>query len=76
MLEDISGEILSPGYPNGFPHAATCQWIVKVPYGRGITLSAIDFDIKPDLLNPMGECKHIHDYVLVSSLYYTLQLVT
>ena len=29
ILEGMTGTLRSPGYPNGYPHAHICQWIIK-----------------------------------------------
>lgn len=43
-----SGEIASIGYPRPAPRSNSfCNWIVRVPEGRRVTLNILDFDPEP-----------------------------
>ena len=42
-----SGVLISPGYPNPYPHNAACVWLVSVPAdGEHITLNFTDIDLE------------------------------
>ncbi|KAG5881771.1 hypothetical protein JTB14_021141 [Gonioctena quinquepunctata] len=44
ILEKVSGEIKTPGYPVRI-EPRICRWIIRVPEGRRITLNIVDFDV-------------------------------
>ncbi|KAF5295928.1 hypothetical protein FQR65_LT10359 [Abscondita terminalis] len=45
QLNTESGTITSPGYPMGNYNDIECEWIIKVPEGRRITLEFTDLDL-------------------------------
>ncbi|XP_071942939.1 cubilin-like isoform X2 [Antedon mediterranea] len=45
-INDNSGVITSPGYPQGYPHEVECDWIVTSEIGSSITLTINDFDLE------------------------------
>ncbi|XP_066158935.1 cubilin [Euwallacea fornicatus] len=44
-LEQMSGTIQTPGYPNSRSRSINCYWNIRVPKGRRITLVVEDVDI-------------------------------
>lgn len=41
-----SGELLSPNYPNPYPHSITCFWEIEVDYGYDIVVAVNHLDIE------------------------------
>uniref|UniRef100_A0A673BJS4 CUB and Sushi multiple domains 2 n=1 Tax=Sphaeramia orbicularis TaxID=375764 RepID=A0A673BJS4_9TELE len=42
------GTILSPGFPDFYPHNLNCTWIIETSHGKGIQLRARDFRLEED----------------------------
>lgn len=59
-FESASGIIISPNYPNPYPHNAQCVWIIHVPEGERVTITFTQVDLE-DHRNCMW------DYVEVSA---------
>ncbi|XP_061670636.1 CUB and sushi domain-containing protein 3 isoform X2 [Syngnathoides biaculeatus] len=55
-LTDVSGVILSPGYPGNYPSGLDCTWTVNLPVGFGIHLQFVNFSTEA-----------IHDYLEIRS---------
>ncbi|MEQ2158244.1 CUB and sushi domain-containing protein 3, partial [Goodea atripinnis] len=51
-MKDVSGVILSPGYPGNYPSGLDCTWTVNLPVGFGIHLQFLNFSTEA-----------IHDYL-------------
>ena len=56
-----SGVIISPNYPNAYPHNLHCVWTVIVPDNEVVTLTFTHMDLESD-----DNCRY--DYVEVQSL--------
>lgn len=63
LLTHPVGRISTPNYPNGYPQATVCEWIIQTEYGSSIeiTFTDVDFEISTD-------CNL--DYVLVSHVWF------
>ncbi|XP_071514687.1 cubilin-like [Panulirus ornatus] len=48
-LTSVSGEIISPGYPQPYHHRADCYWTIHVSQGSGIRFHFIDLDLEDHL---------------------------
>ncbi|XP_054719322.1 cubilin-like [Uloborus diversus] len=46
QIHRSSGVLRSPGYPNHYPHSASCIWLIHAPEGRQITLNVTDFNLE------------------------------
>ncbi|KAM7373267.1 hypothetical protein PAMP_008132 [Pampus punctatissimus] len=55
-MTDVSGVILSPGYPGNYPSGLDCTWTVNLPVGFGIHLQFVNFSTEA-----------IHDYLEIRS---------
>uniref|UniRef100_A0AAX7TAX1 CUB and Sushi multiple domains 3a n=1 Tax=Astatotilapia calliptera TaxID=8154 RepID=A0AAX7TAX1_ASTCA len=55
-MTDVSGVILSPGYPGNYPSGLDCTWMVNLPVGFGIHLQFLNFSTEA-----------IHDYLEIRS---------
>uniref|UniRef100_A0A3Q3J783 CUB and Sushi multiple domains 3a n=1 Tax=Monopterus albus TaxID=43700 RepID=A0A3Q3J783_MONAL len=55
-MADVSGVILSPGYPGNYPSGLDCTWSVNLPVGFGIHLQFLNFSTEA-----------IHDYLEIRS---------
>uniref|UniRef100_A0A3Q3X6W8 Uncharacterized protein n=1 Tax=Mola mola TaxID=94237 RepID=A0A3Q3X6W8_MOLML len=55
-MTDVSGVILSPGYPGNYPSGLDCTWTVNLPVGFGIHLQFLNFSTEA-----------IHDYLEIRS---------
>ncbi|PWA15041.1 hypothetical protein CCH79_00008738 [Gambusia affinis] len=55
-MKDVSGVILSPGYPGNYPSGLDCTWSVNLPVGFGIHLQFLNFSTEA-----------IHDYLEIRS---------
>uniref|UniRef100_I3J3P2 CUB and Sushi multiple domains 3 n=1 Tax=Oreochromis niloticus TaxID=8128 RepID=I3J3P2_ORENI len=55
-MADVSGVILSPGYPGNYPSGLDCTWTVNLPVGFGIHLQFLNFSTEA-----------IHDYLEIRS---------
>uniref|UniRef100_A0A6Q2X490 CUB and Sushi multiple domains 3a n=1 Tax=Esox lucius TaxID=8010 RepID=A0A6Q2X490_ESOLU len=55
-MTDVSGVILSPGFPGNYPSGLDCTWTVKLPIGFGIHLQFLNFSTEA-----------IHDYLEIRS---------
>uniref|UniRef100_A0A8B9LL55 CUB and Sushi multiple domains 3a n=1 Tax=Astyanax mexicanus TaxID=7994 RepID=A0A8B9LL55_ASTMX len=55
-MTDVSGVILSPGYPGNYPSGLDCTWTVTLPIGFGIHLQFLNFSTEA-----------IHDYLEIRS---------
>nr|XP_023830470.1 CUB and sushi domain-containing protein 3-like [Salvelinus alpinus] len=55
-MTDVSGVILSPGFPGNYPSGLDCTWTVKLPTGFGIHLQFLNFSTEA-----------IHDYLEIRS---------
>ncbi|TKS88293.1 CUB and sushi domain-containing protein 3 [Collichthys lucidus] len=55
-MTDVSGVILSPGYPGNYPSGLDCTWTVNLPVGFGIQLQFLNFSTEA-----------IHDYLEIRS---------
>uniref|UniRef100_A0A8C6SG26 CUB and Sushi multiple domains 3a n=1 Tax=Neogobius melanostomus TaxID=47308 RepID=A0A8C6SG26_9GOBI len=55
-MTDVSGVILSPGYPGNYPSGLDCSWTVNLPVGFGIHLQFLNFSTEA-----------IHDYLEIRS---------
>ncbi|XP_070403545.1 CUB and sushi domain-containing protein 3 isoform X5 [Nothobranchius furzeri] len=55
-MTDVSGVILSPGYPGNYPSGLDCTWAVNLPVGFGIHLKFLNFSTEA-----------IHDYLEIRS---------
>uniref|UniRef100_A0A3Q2QHC0 CUB and Sushi multiple domains 3 n=1 Tax=Fundulus heteroclitus TaxID=8078 RepID=A0A3Q2QHC0_FUNHE len=55
-MKDVSGVILSPGYPGNYPSGLDCTWNVNLPVGFGIHLQFLNFSTEA-----------IHDYLEIRS---------
>uniref|UniRef100_A0A3B3ZK64 Uncharacterized protein n=2 Tax=Periophthalmus magnuspinnatus TaxID=409849 RepID=A0A3B3ZK64_9GOBI len=55
-MTDVSGVILSPGYPGNYPSGLHCTWTVNLPVGFGIHLQFLNFSTEA-----------IHDYLEIRS---------
>ncbi|KAL2080247.1 hypothetical protein ACEWY4_024040 [Coilia grayii] len=55
-MTEVSGVILSPGFPGNYPSGLDCTWTVKLPIGFGIHLQFLNFSTEA-----------IHDYLEVRS---------
>ena len=56
-----SGSIVSPNYPNNYPHNTDCEWLITVEERHSVVLTFADFDVE-------GAADCSYDYVVVS--YY------
>ncbi|XP_045623432.1 cubilin [Procambarus clarkii] len=45
-LTAVSGEIISPGYPEPYHHNADCYWTIRVAQGSAVKLHFADLDIE------------------------------
>ncbi|XP_029701072.1 CUB and sushi domain-containing protein 3 isoform X7 [Takifugu rubripes] len=55
-MTDVSGVILSPGYPGNYPSGLDCTWTVTLPIGFGIHIQFLNFSTEA-----------IHDYLEIRS---------
>uniref|UniRef100_A0A3B3DJN6 CUB and Sushi multiple domains 3b n=1 Tax=Oryzias melastigma TaxID=30732 RepID=A0A3B3DJN6_ORYME len=55
-MTEVSGVILSPGYPGNYPSGLDCTWTVNLPVGFGIHLQFLNFSTEA-----------IHDYLEIRS---------
>ncbi|XP_064839021.1 CUB and sushi domain-containing protein 3-like isoform X1 [Oncorhynchus masou masou] len=55
-MTDVSGVILSPGFPGNYPSGLDCTWTVILPIGFGIHLQFLNFSTEA-----------IHDYLEIRS---------
>uniref|UniRef100_A0A8C7D526 CUB and Sushi multiple domains 3 n=1 Tax=Oncorhynchus kisutch TaxID=8019 RepID=A0A8C7D526_ONCKI len=55
-MTDVSGVILSPGFPGNYPSGLDCTWTVILPTGFGIHLQFLNFSTEA-----------IHDYLEIRS---------
>ncbi|KAK3532300.1 hypothetical protein QTP86_016064, partial [Hemibagrus guttatus] len=55
-LTEMSGVLLSPGYPGNYPSGLDCSWTVTLPIGFGIHLQFLNFSTEA-----------IHDYLEIRS---------
>ncbi|KAL6457096.1 hypothetical protein MHYP_G00340590, partial [Metynnis hypsauchen] len=55
-MTEVSGVILSPGYPGNYPSGLDCTWTVTLPIGFGIHLQFLNFSTEA-----------IHDYLEIRS---------
>ncbi|TSK20132.1 CUB and sushi domain-containing protein 3 [Bagarius yarrelli] len=55
-LSDMTGVILSPGFPGNYPSGLDCTWTVRLPVGFGIHLQFLNFSTEA-----------VHDYLEVRS---------
>ncbi|XP_063755390.1 CUB and sushi domain-containing protein 3 [Eleginops maclovinus] len=55
-MKDVSGVILSPGFPGNYPSGLDCTWSVNLPVGFGIHLQFLNFSTEA-----------IHDYLEIRS---------
>uniref|UniRef100_A0AAQ4P1M7 CUB and Sushi multiple domains 3a n=1 Tax=Gasterosteus aculeatus aculeatus TaxID=481459 RepID=A0AAQ4P1M7_GASAC len=55
-MTDVSGVILSPGFPGNYPSGLDCTWTVNLPVGFGIHLQFLNFSTEA-----------IHDYLEIRS---------
>uniref|UniRef100_A0A8C9X3Z4 CUB and Sushi multiple domains 3 n=1 Tax=Sander lucioperca TaxID=283035 RepID=A0A8C9X3Z4_SANLU len=55
-MTDVSGVILSPGFPGNYPSGLDCTWTVNLPIGFGIHLQFLNFSTEA-----------IHDYLEIRS---------
>ena len=46
VLDNSSGEITSPEYPDPYPIDAKCQWRVRVPDGNVVKLAFVEFELE------------------------------
>ncbi|XP_076037420.1 cubilin-like, partial [Oratosquilla oratoria] len=46
LIEASEGIIQSPGYPFGYSHRRRCDWHIRGPPGRKITIQFLDVDIR------------------------------
>ncbi|XP_072010324.1 cubilin [Engystomops pustulosus] len=61
-INGVTGTILSPNYPNFYPHNRVCEWRITVPEGRRVTLTIDDLRIQDH-----QDCNN--DYVAVYNGY-------
>ncbi|XP_010774932.1 CUB and sushi domain-containing protein 3-like [Notothenia coriiceps] len=54
--KEVSGVILSPGFPGNYPSGLDCTWTVNLPVGFGIHLAFLNFSTEA-----------IHDYLEIRS---------
>uniref|UniRef100_A0A8C1SG25 CUB and Sushi multiple domains 3 n=1 Tax=Cyprinus carpio TaxID=7962 RepID=A0A8C1SG25_CYPCA len=55
-MTDVSGVILSPGFPGNYPSGLDCTWTVTLPIGFGIHVQFLNFSTEA-----------IHDYLEIRS---------
>ena len=41
-----NGVLISPNYPNPYPHNAQCVWTISVPSGEAITFTMTNIDLE------------------------------
>ena len=41
-ITGINGSLTSPGYPNNYTSASVCNWVIRTPARRTITLTFTD----------------------------------
>jgi len=46
LLQGLSGDFLSPGYPGNYENDMECEWIIEVPAGMIIRLEATSFALE------------------------------
>ncbi|KAG8573749.1 hypothetical protein GDO81_012532 [Engystomops pustulosus] len=61
-INGVTGTILSPNYPNFYPHNRVCEWRITVPEGRRVTLTIDDLRVQDH-----QDCNN--DYVAVYNGY-------
>lgn len=45
-MTSVSGEIISPGYPNPYHHMADCYWYIRVSEGSRVNFHITDIDME------------------------------
>ena len=63
IMSSVSGEIISPDYPQQYHRRSECYWTIKVNEGSSIKLHFVDLDLEAD-----GDCTY--DYVEVSNFKF------
>ena len=56
LLSQSKGAVISPNYPNSYPHDSQCEWRISVNAGSAIQLLISDLD-----LESQAECRY--DYL-------------
>ncbi|KAK3892747.1 hypothetical protein Pcinc_003437 [Petrolisthes cinctipes] len=46
VLTGVTGEIISPGYPQGYYHRTDCYWTIRVAQGSSVALYFTDLDLE------------------------------
>ena len=58
VMTTMTGEIISPGYPQPYHHRADCYWDIRVSKGSKVNFHIMDIDMEAG-----GNCAY--DYVEV-----------
>uniref|UniRef100_A0A8C4R6D0 CUB and sushi domain-containing protein 1 n=1 Tax=Eptatretus burgeri TaxID=7764 RepID=A0A8C4R6D0_EPTBU len=64
MTSDLSGVILSPGYPGHYPSNQNCTWTIHLPVGFGVYLEYLNFSTEAthdflELLSGVGAATRV-----------------
>nr|XP_014341913.1 PREDICTED: CUB and sushi domain-containing protein 1-like [Latimeria chalumnae] len=54
-IHEVSGTILSPGFPDFYPNSLNCTWTIEVSHGKGVHLVFHTFHLESS-----------HDYLLIT----------
>ena len=46
FTNSLTGELLSPNYPESYPNNADCQWHIKADDGFVVRLTFLEFDVE------------------------------
>lgn len=50
VLNDTTGVIESPNFPDQYPHNRNCSWIIQAPLGNNISMSFSHFEVEADIV--------------------------